>query len=283
MELRELYIRGKILLSYAEIDAADIEASSLLAGSIGVDKLSIFTEPHKEITDSLIDRYNEFLNRRLNGEPYSYITGTKEFYSLEFYVNSDVLIPRPETEILIETALDKIPQHSEIIVLDAGTGSGCIGVTLSSLRDNINIICTDISFRSVQVAERNGRLNSTKNNCSFINCDYISVFKAESADMIVSNPPYIPDDDFENLQIEVKNYEPMIALLGGQDGLGHIRILAEEAKEVLKNNGWLIFEIGIGQSEKVVEILKLNGFRRIEINKDLNGVDRVISGQWKKY
>jgi len=283
MELRELYIRGKKLLSYADIDAADIEASSLLAGSVGVDKLSIFTEPHKEIIDSLIDRYNEFLNRRLNGEPYSYITGTKEFYSLEFYVNSDVLIPRPETEILIETALDKIPQHSEIIVLDAGTGSGCIGVTLSSLRDNINIICTDISFGSVQVAERNSRLNSTKNNCSFINCDYISVFKAESADMIVSNPPYIPDDDFEYLQIEVKNYEPRIALLGGQDGLGHIRILAEEAKEVLKNEGWLIFEIGIGQSEKVLEILKLNGFRRIEIKKDLNGVERVISGQWKKY
>jgi release factor glutamine methyltransferase len=283
MEIRELYIRGKKLLTYAEIESADIEASSLLAGSIGVDMLSIFTEPHKEVNDGLIERYNEFLNRRLNGEPYSYITGTKEFYSLEFNVNNDVLIPRPETELLVETALEKIPEEAEFTILDAGTGSGCIGVTLCTLRDHLTILGTDISLEAVKIAESNSKLNGTGNTCTFINCDYLTVFKTQSADMIVSNPPYIPDDDFDNLQVEVKNYEPKTALLGGKDGLDHLRILTETARDALKMEGWLIFEIGIGQSENVVGILKLNGFSNIEIKKDINGIDRVVSGQWKKY
>ena len=281
MEIRELYMRGKKLLSYADIESADIEASSLLAGSIGVDKLSIFTEPHKEVNDGLIEKYNDFLNRRINGEPYSYITGSREFYSLEFNVNKEVLIPRPETELLVETVLDKIPVNTAFTVFDAGTGSGCIGVTLGTLREDLIIIGTDISNAAVKVAKSNSRLNGTESSCTFINCNYLTVFKSGSADMIVSNPPYIPDDDFDGLQSEVKNHEPKLALLGGIDGLDHIRRLTQAARELLKSEGWLILEFGIGQSEEIKEILTLNGFSGIEIKKDLNGIDRVVSGQWK--
>jgi len=281
MELRELYMRGKKLLSYADIESADIEASSLLAGSIGVDKLSIFTEPHKDVDDGLIEKYNDFLNRRINGEPYSYITGTREFYSLEFNVNNEVLIPRPETELLVETVLEKIPANTEFTVFDAGTGSGCIGVTLATLRDDLTIIGTDISNGAIKVAESNNQLNSTENSCTFINCDYLTAFKAGTADIILSNPPYIPDNEFEELQSEVRDHEPRLALLGGKDGLDHIRSLTLAARKLLKDRGWLIFEFGIGQSEEIKEILKLNGFSGIEIKKDLNGIERVVSGQWK--
>ncbi len=281
MELRELYIRGKKLLSYADIDSADIEASSLLAGSVGVDKLSIFTEPHKDVDEGLIEKYNDYLNRRINGEPYAYITGTREFYSLEFNVNKDVLIPRPETELLVEAVLDKIPSNTDITVFDAGTGSGCISVALGTLRDNLTIIGTDISNSAVKVAESNKILNGTEDSCNFINCDFLSAFKTGSADIIVSNPPYITDSDFEGLQREVRDFEPTLALLGGIDGLEHIRKIVVAAGDILKSEGWLIFEFGIGQADEVKEILSINGFVNIEIKKDLNGIDRIISGQWK--
>ena len=281
MELRELYIRGKKLLSYADIDSADIEASSLLAGSVGVDKLSIFTEPHKDVDEGLIEKYNDYLNRRINGEPYAYITGTREFYSLEFNVNKDVLIPRPETELVVEAVLEKIPSNTDITVFDAGTGSGCISVALGTLRDNLTIIGTDISNGAVKVAESNKILNGTEDSCNFINCDFLSAFKTGSADIIVSNPPYITDSDFEGLQREVRDFEPTLALLGGKDGLEQIRKIVVAAGDILKSEGWLIFEFGIGQADEVKEILSINGFVNIEIKKDLNGIDRIISGQWK--
>ncbi len=281
MELRELYIRGKKLLSFAQIESADLEASSLLAGSVGVDKLTIFTEPHKEVNNMLIERYNDFLNRRINGEPYSYITGEKEFYSLDFKVNSEVLIPRPETELLVDTALEKIPENAEYTVFDAGTGSGCIGITLGTLREGLTIVGTDISFGAVKVADYNNRLNGTENKCTFINCEYIKAFKAGSADVIVSNPPYIPDDDFNDLQAEVRDHEPVLALLGGEDGLDHIREISKLSKNILKSGGWLILEFGIGQAKEIFELLSLKGFKNIELKKDLNGVERIISGQWK--
>ena len=281
MELRELYMRGKKLLSYAMIESADIEASSLLAGSVGVDKLSIFTEPHKEVNEGLIEKYNEFLNRRINGEPYSYITGTKEFYSLDFNVNENVLIPRPETELLVDTVLEKIPLDADYTVIDAGAGSGCIGITLGTLRENLRIIGTDISGGALKVAESNSRLNATENNCTFINCSYLDIFRPGSADMVVSNPPYIPDHDFNDLQAEVRDHEPVVALLGGDDGLDHIRKITKLSKDVLKHGGWLVMEFGIGQAKDVYELLSLKGFKSIEIKKDLNGIERIVSGQWK--
>lgn len=281
MELRELYIRGKKLLSYADIESADIEASSLLAGSVGVDKLSIFTEPHKKVNDSLIEKYNDFLNRRINGEPYAYIAGIREFYSLEFNVNNDVLIPRPETELLVECALEKIPDDKDATLFDAGTGSGCIAVTLATFRDNLKVVGTDISIGAIKTAKVNSKLNYTEKNSNFINCDFLSVFKPGSADMIVSNPPYIKDSDYDELQKEVRDYEPVVALLGGEDGLDHIRRLTLSARDLLRPGGWLIYEFGIGQSEEIFDLFSTNGFSSIEIKKDLNGIDRVISGQWK--
>ena len=283
MELRELYIRGKKLLSFADIESADLEASSLLAGSVGVDKLSIFTEPHKEVNEALIEKYNNFLNRRINGEPYSYITGEKEFYSLDFNVNNEVLIPRPETELLVETALEKIPSDTEYTVIDAGTGSGCIGITLASLRDNLKIIGGDISNGAVKVAKGNSKLNGTEGTCIFLNSDYISSFKNGSADMIVSNPPYIPDDDYDELQAEVRKYEPRVALLGGNDGLDHYRRLIPASSSVLKSGGWLVMEFGIGQAGEIKRMIEENDFSSIEIKKDLNGIERIIRAQWKSY
>ena len=282
MQLKELYIKSKRLLEQANVPEPAIEASSLLSNAIGLDKISIFSNPEMQIDESSVLKLDEFLNRRINGEPNSYITGVKEFYSKKFIVNKDVLIPRPETELIVEEALKIIPETREYFVVDVCTGSGCIGVALSSIRKNIRLISTDISFSAARVADKNAKLNQVDPNSISVNTNFLDCVKNRSVDMIVCNPPYVAIEDFFNLPSEVKNHEPRKALVGGEDGFLHIKEIISRSKEKLKNCGWLIIEIGAGQCQRTVEFFELSGYKRIDISLDTNSIERVIKAQWNE-
>ena len=282
MQLRELYIRGKNQLKQAMVPQPAVEASSLLANATGLDRMSIYSDPDTFIDEESELMFNEFLKRRINGEPNSYITGIKEFYSKKFIVDKDVLIPRPETELIVDQALEIIPDTGEYVVADICTGSGCIGVTLSSIRDNIKLISTEISFPAARIARKNAKINKSDFNSISVNTNLLDCLKDRSVDMIVCNPPYVAEREFSGLQDEVRNFEPRRALISGEDGLWHIKEIINKSKKKLKHGGWIITEVGQGQSRKVSELFKLCGYQRIEIILDINNIERVIKAKWKE-
>jgi release factor glutamine methyltransferase len=204
------------------------------------------------------------------------------FYSRSFKVNSGVLIPRPETELLVEESFLLTKQTDSPRVLEIGTGSGCISVTLACMCSNARIIATDISQEALKVAKENIFRHGTKDNITLAGGDLITFFKDRSFDMVISNPPYIPESDITILEPDVKDFEPMIALTAGEDGLKYINKIISDSSRVLKDEGWCVLEIGQGQSEKVINLFEDFGFTEISTKKDLNGIDRVIRAKWKK-
>ncbi|MGI9535193.1 MAG: peptide chain release factor N(5)-glutamine methyltransferase [Thermodesulfobacteriota bacterium] len=282
MQLRELYNKGKNLLEQAMVPEPAIEASSLLANAAGLDKITIYSSPEMKIDENSVLKFNEFITRRINGEPNSYITGNKEFYSKNFIVNHDVLIPRPETELIVEEALKIIPDNVEYIVADTCTGSGCIGITIKSIKENIKLISADIAFPATLVGSKNSKINLADFGSLFVNTSFFECIKDRSVDMVVCNPPYIANGDYNNLQEEVRNHEPKQALVSGEDGLAHIKEIVYGSKMKLKNGGWLIIEIGKGQGRQTVEFFKRCGFGQIDVVLDVNKIERVIKGQWKE-
>ena len=281
MQLKELYLTGKNLLESAGIEQPGTEARGLLADAAGVDKIKIFSEPDMGVKRPAVERFNEYIRRRAGGEPFAYITGQKEFYSKVFLVNQDVLIPRPETELVVDTALEIIPDEGEFMLADIGSGSGCIGITVCSIKKNVKAILSDISMPALKTARKNSTINSTGSATLLFNSGYLDFIKENSLDMVLSNPPYVRNDDYQKLEPEVSNYEPPEALLAGEDGLMHIREIILRTASILKQGGWLVIEIGIEQSNDALKLFEDAGFGNIEVKKDLNGIDRVISGQWK--
>jgi release factor glutamine methyltransferase len=235
---------------------------------------------------------SKVLKRRFSGEPIQYILGKTEFMGLEFKVTSDVFIPRPETEILVETVIKYAYRLSPIAyrILDLGTGSGCIAVSLAKLLSDIKISATDISQKAIEIAKYNAVLNNVVNKIEFLKNDLITNYQLPlpcrqagitNYDVIVSNPPYIPSAEIDNLQPEVR-YEPRIALDGGKDGLGFYRRIICQAPDYLKEDGFLILEIGFHQAQSVKNIFqKYDNFEIIEIVKDYCGIERVIVARSK--
>jgi release factor glutamine methyltransferase len=219
------------------------------------------------------------LKRRVRGEPIQYILGKTEFMGLEFKLTKDVLIPRPETEILVETVI-KIasgsrPQASGCKIMDIGTGSGNIAISLAKILKNCKIVAIDISQEAINVARGNALLNGVVDKISFINQDFFSP-QPFSFDFIVSNPPYIPTLEINTLQPEI-SYEPRIALDGGRDGLDFYRRIIAESPEYLKEGGYLIMEIGFGQKDRIKNIFqKSENFEIIEVVRDYSSIERVI-------
>ncbi len=236
-----------------------------------------------EVDEVFASKFNKFINRRVEGEPNAYITGIKEFYSKNFIVGKDVLIPRPETELVVDEALKIIPVDREYRVADPCSGSGCIGIVLASMRKNISLISTDLYFDAARTGAYNTKLNRTDNNSIFINANLIDCIKDGSLDMVVCNPPYVADRDFSQLQDEIKKHEPRRALVSGEDGFSHIKEIVFRSKEKLKNDGWLILEIGEGQSRKTVKLFELAGYREPSVTLDINKVERVVKAQCSAY
>ncbi len=233
----------------------------------------------KDDSDSIVN----VLRRRIKGEPIQYILGRIEFMGLEFKLTPDVFIPRPETEILVEIAL-KIVHSSKFIVhsiLDIGTGSGCIAISLAKFLKDVRVSATDISEEALGIAKQNALLNNVKIN--FFQSNLFSNYELPTAnyELIVSNPPYIPSAEINNLEPEL-NYEPRIALDGGRDGLDFYRCIIKVAPAYLKKGGFLITEIGFNQCLVLKELFNaVQNFEIIEIVKDYNNIDRVIVARYK--
>ena len=246
------------------------ESLMILSKSVGIEKEKLIAYQNELIQTQNAD---ELLERRLREEPMAYIIGEKDFYKKSFFVNEHVLIPRPETEFIVELAIPYLNNCKT--ALDVGTGSGVIAISLSLENKNVHWIASDVSLSALQVAKRNV-LNHDA-NVHLICCDMLSGFKGNGFDLIVSNPPYIAQDD-QFIEIGVKSWEPATALFA-DDGMKYIKQLAKEAKEVLKQNGILIFEFGFNQSLKVEQLLHDDW--EYELIRDLSNIDRIAIAKKK--
>ncbi len=269
MTFKELYEYGMSQLNTEEKEA---EVTILLEKAFGIDRKSFLLYTDTEISDDVFESFDAFLQKRKNGEPVQYIVGETNFYGFDFYVKKGVLIPRFDTENLVEKALEATKAGDKI--LDVCTGSGCILLTILKMKKDISGVGTDISDDALSVARLNA--DRLKVDAEFVKSDMFENITG-LFDIIVSNPPYIESKVINSLEEQVKDYEPRIALDGGDDGLKFYRIISYEAKKHLKKNGTILFEIGYDQGETVPFVLKNEGYTDIKVTKDLCGNDRVVS------
>jgi release factor glutamine methyltransferase len=263
--------QGQKLLEDAGILAPRLTAEVLLAHAIGCRRSWLYAHSDEELKEVWWIHYGRYLHQRLAGMPTQYITGVQEFFGRDFRVTPDVLIPRPETEHLIETAL----KDSVSTILDIGTGSGVIAVTLA-LETEARVTATDLSFAALEIAQANARHLAAL--VDFVQCDLGSALRDHAFDMVVSNPPYIAETDRAALQREVRDHEPALALFAGDDGLAVYRRLIPEAARLLRPGGRLILELGLGTLDGVRQMLDAR-WRDIEIIPDLAQVPRVLSAK----
>lgn len=277
MTYRQILDEAVTILSNAGIDEAANDAWVLFENVFQMNRTRYFMSSLDNVSDKAAQEYMALVKRRQMREPLQYITGKAYFMGLEFKVNESVLIPRFDTEILVEEALKHVNESSN--VLDVCTGTGCIAISIGVLGKVNSVKAVDISQAALSVAEINRQHNNAA-NVSLIYSDMFANVTGEF-DMIVSNPPYIRTADVDVLMPEVVKHEPRIALDGYEDGLHFYRILAEESGHFLKNNGWLIMEIGYDQAEDVTGLLQSNNFTDIKVIRDLAGLDRVVCGRRK--
>ena len=277
MTYRQILDEAITILSDAGIDEASNDAWVLFENVFRMNRTRYFMSSLDTVPEQAVQEYMALVKRRETREPLQYITGKAYFMGLEFNVNESVLIPRFDTEILVEEALKHVDANSE--VLDVCTGSGCIAISIGVLGSVKSVQAVDISQEALSVADINIQHNNAS-NVSLIHSDMFANVHGEF-DMIVSNPPYIRTAEVEVLMPEVVMHEPRIAVDGYEDGLHFYRILAEESGHFLKNNGWLIMEIGYDQAEDVTKLLQSNNFTDIKVIRDLAGLDRVVCGRRK--
>jgi release factor glutamine methyltransferase len=255
-----------------------LDAEVLLSSFLKMNRPALFTHGDRKLTDRERTRFRAWVKRRQGGEPVTYITGHKEFWSLDFEVNRHVLIPRPETECLVEEALSicSVMSQNEIRILEIGTGSGAIIIALTREMNRISAVATDISGEAIETAERNAGTCGVASRISFIRGNMFEPVRGEY-DMILSNPPYVSDEEFETLSPRVRDYEPAEALRAGPDGTEFHRRLIADAPDYLKTGGWLILEIGALQRDRVEKLLRgSERYRDIRFRRDYAGMDRVV-------
>jgi release factor glutamine methyltransferase len=302
MQLRESVDYGTARLgSGPHPDRARRDAETLLLHLTGKNRAWLLAHGTDEFGGCTAIQYAGLIERRLAGEPVQYITGEIEFIGLPFRVTRDVLIPRPETEHLVEATLalaktlrapsfprslrkgwdaENSASHNYAVrIVDIGTGSGAIAVALAHSLPQASITAIDLSPTALAIAEENARRNSVAERIRFLGGDLLETVAAESFDLVVSNPPYVPEADRPSLSVEVLEYEPALALFAGNDGLDAYRRLIPAAANILSPAGYLLLEIGFGQAEAVSALLKASGFRNIEGTLDLQGIMRVLSAQ----
>jgi release factor glutamine methyltransferase len=257
-------------------DSARLDAEILLCQTIDMPRSYLFAHPEDVLDEVTRDRFESLLQRRLSGEPMSYITGTREFWSHELLVSPATLVPRPETELLVELALREIPRNAAWRILDLGTGSGAIAIAIASERLMCEVTATDVSSDALAVARENVR-HAQMSNITLLEGSWIAPVAHGKFELIVSNPPYVRDDDeaLKNL-----GYEPLSALAAGEDGLRDIRTLASDAGAILVPGGWLMLEHGADQAGDVAGILQANGWSAIACHNDLAGKPRVTVARW---
>ena len=269
-------------LRHAGVPEAHREAVSLLQYVIGRDRTFILTHAEDLLSPVELESLIEFVARRSEGEPLQYITGWQAFFGLDFEVTRDVLIPRPETEILVEVALPLIAEDvAAPSICDIGTGSGCIAVALLHENRRATAVGIDLSIAAIQVARRNAALHSGAMRTSFLVADCFSALSAGQAtfDLVVSNPPYVAASALEGLQREVRDHEPRLALTPGVDGLTIIRRLLLESGAFIKAGGHLLMEIGFDQGEAVERLIDRRIWNFLDLHQDLQGIPRILALQ----
>lgn len=281
MKQSELLKKGKEILSNKKINEPDEKASKLLQYILNQTREEFIINSFEEVSKNYEEDYLKELEKIINGMPLQYITHKQEFMGLDFYVDENVLIPQPDTEILVEEAINLIHSFEKIDkvqVLDLCTGSGAIAVSIVKYVPNVKVFASDISKKALKVANKNV-INNKVQNVELLESDMFENLKNYKFDFIVSNPPYIESNTIKNLSKEVKN-EPKLALDGGKDGLDFYRIILKEAYKYLNKNGYLLLEIGYDQGEKILKLCKeyscnLNLITKKPI-KDFGGNNRVI-------
>jgi len=275
MNIENILNKGTSILKASKIANPYLDSEILLSESINRDKKHIILNPKEILENKQLNNFNRLIERRRKGEPIAYLINKKEFWKNEFYVNENVLIPRPDTELIIDQVLKIYSKNSQLQILDIGTGSGCILLSILKERTSFYGTGIDISKKSINVSKFNANRLKVNNRVKFYNSD-VDNFKIGKYDLIVSNPPYIELLSLKYLEKDVVNFEPKLALRGGFDGFSIIRKVISKANTLIKKNGKLILEIGFKQRNKVKEILKKEGFYINRTLKDYGNNDRCI-------
>jgi release factor glutamine methyltransferase len=265
-------VQGTRLLEDAQVAVPRLTAEVLLSHALHRERVYLFAHPEQELRQLEWLHFGRYLHERMKGKPTQYITKKTEFYGREFRVTPDVLIPRPETEHVVEVARRVAPEARTL--LDVGTGSGALAVTLQ-LEIGAAVWATDISFAAARVAAENARRLQAP--LSVVVCDTMSALAPDSMDLIVSNPPYVPLSQKEGLQKEVRDWEPHVALFAGENGMEAYQRIAAAAPRVLRTGGWLVMELGFGTRDCVADML--GGWSDVLIEPDLAGIPRVIAAR----
>ena len=279
--IEELLNSGTSALKENKIDTARLDAELLLGYIIGKERIYLITHKEERIDKEKADKYFELIEKRRKKMPVKYILKECEFMGIDFYVEEGVLIPRGDTEILVDEVLKKINEDDEKEICDLCCGSGAIGIALASLRKNIKVDLIDYYPIPEKVTLINIEKHDLKERAEFIKSDLLDepINQNKKYDILVSNPPYIEDSEIEKLMDDVQKYEPHTALKGGDDGLDFYKKIIEKSSMVLKENGILAFEIGYNQGEAVKNLMEDSNYINVRVVKDLAGLDRVVIGE----
>lgn len=275
-----VYREGAARLGEADIEEAELDARLLLEFVCGTDRNTLLVHGERDVSEEEYGRYCGLIERRAAHVPLQHLTGEQDFMGLTFLVNKDVLVPRQDTEVLVEEAMKHL--HDGMRILDLCTGSGCILLSLLHYSNDCEGVGVDLSARALSVAGKNYEIQRTQRpdmKARFLEGNLFEGLE-DRFDMIVSNPPYIKTDVIDTLMPEVREYEPVMALDGGTDGLAFYRRIAGNAGAYLNGGGMLFFEIGCEQAADVCKIMEAAGFREVEVVKDFAGLDRVVYGSW---
>jgi len=275
MNIENILNEGIDILQKNKIANPQLDSEILLSNSIKRDKKHIILNPKEILNSEQLEKFNSLIERRKKGEPIAYLINKKEFWKDEFFVNKDVLIPRPDSELIIEQVLKIYSKDVQLQVLDIGTGSGCILLSILKERSNFYGTGIDISKKSINVSKFNAKQLNLTNRVKFFHSS-VDNFNNGKYDIIVSNPPYIEQLSLKYLEKDVVNFEPKLALSGGFDGFSKIRKVINKASILIKKNGKFILEIGFNQKNKVIKILKEEGFYVNKAIKDYGNNDRCI-------
>ena len=275
MNYEQVLTNATKILKNTSIVSSKLDCELLLSNVLKIKRENMLVDLNKEINHQDFINFNKLINRRKKNEPVAYIVGYKEFWNKQYKVNSDVLIPRPDTEILVEEVIKSIQINSSLNILDIGTGTGCVLLSVLSERKKCYGIGLDISKKAINIAKHNAKIQQIKNRIKFINSS-IDKFYVGKYDLIISNPPYIKTGDIKNLDKGVSFYEPEVALNGGRDGYSKIREVVYKSSVLIKKKGKLFLEIGYNQKNEVIRILNYNKFYINKIVKDLGKNNRCI-------
>ena len=275
MKYQEILLKGSQILKSNNIKSSSLDCELILSKVLNKTREEVLTNLNNKINKVQKQEFSYYLNKRKKNHPISHILGFKFFWKYKFHINNSTLIPRPESEHIVDQALKYIPITRSINILDIGTGSGCLIISILKERSNSYATAIDISKEALKVAKSNAKMHHLENKIKFFNID-IDKFNSNKYDLIISNPPYINKVDLNRLDDDVKLYEPKLALYGGSTGIEGIKKVIKKSSKLLKNNGKLILEIGYKQKNYTKIILLKNGYYINNIFKDFSGIDRCL-------